>query len=171
MLSMILLLSVSASPAAEEDKDTLVKVGGTVPAFALQSLDGKTLTSDSLKGKVVLINFFATWCWPCMIEMPQLQRQVYERYKDNPAFVMVSVGYEHTAPELEEFLKDHNFAFPIAPDPKGEAYALFAKKSIPRNYLIGPDGKILYQSVGFGDAEFHTMVMAIDKAVKKIKKP
>src|SRR5262245_39514144 len=90
LLSIFLLFSLTVVGAAGEDKETLVKVGGRAPAFSIQTLDGETLAPDALKGKVVLINFFATWCWPCMIEMPQLQRQVYTQYKDNPGFVMVS---------------------------------------------------------------------------------
>src|SRR5438552_18915040 len=86
-----------ACPALADDATTLTKVGDAVPQFTVQTVDGQTLTPESLKGKVVLLNFFATWCGPCNAEMPHLQK-LYERFKDKP-FVLMSVGREHNIDE------------------------------------------------------------------------
>jgi peroxiredoxin len=167
----VLLACTAAARAADEEETNKTKLGDAVPNFTITTLDGRTLTPASLKGKVVLINFFATWCGPCVAEMPHLQKQVHERFKDEPNFVMVSVAREQTEADVKPFIAQHKLTFPFAIDPKREAYALFATKYIPRNYVIGADGKILYQHVGFSDAELTKMVDKIEKALAASRAP
>src|SRR5687767_15661586 len=171
VLFVALLLGFTSAARAAEEASDKTKLGDAVPRFTITTLDGRTLTPESLKGKVVLINFFATWCGPCVAEMPHLQKQVHERFKDESNFVMVSVAREQTEADVKPFVAEHKLTFPFAIDPKREAYALFATKYIPRNYVIGADGKILYQHVGFSDAELAKMVDTIDKALAASRAP
>jgi peroxiredoxin len=76
-------------------------------------------------------------------------------------FLMVAIGREHTKDDLVKFNKEKGFTFPIAPDPKREVFSLFAKQSIPRNYVIGKDGKIAYQGIGYSPEDFGKMVELI----------
>ena len=90
----LLLCAFAANlPAAEqtEFESTLTKVGQQVPDIAWVTLDGQKFDGKSLHGKVVLVNFFATWCGPCMQEMPHLQKDVFEKFKGKN-FVMVAIG-------------------------------------------------------------------------------
>jgi len=149
-----------------EFESTLTKVGQQVPEIGWMTLDGQKFDAKSLHGKVVLVNFFATWCGPCMQEMPHLQKDVFQKFKDKN-FVMVAIGREHNDAELKEFRKKREFTIPIAADPGRKIYSRFATQYIPRNYVIAADGKIAFQSVGYNEGEFKKMLDLIDKELKK----
>ena len=152
--------------AQTEDKSTYTKAGQTVPSFTVTTLDGKTINISDLKGKVVLLNFFATWCGPCMTEMPRVEKEIWQKYKgDN--FVVLALGREHSKEELEKFNKEKGFTFYIAPDIKREVYSKFAKELIPRNYLIDKNGVIVMQGIGYNTDEFDKLVNEIEKQLKK----
>jgi peroxiredoxin len=155
-------------PAAEqtEFESTLTKLGQQVPEFGWVTLDGQKFDTKTLHGKVVLVNFFATWCGPCMEEMPHLQKDIFQKFKDKN-FVLVAIGREHNDAELKEFRKKREFTIPIAADPERKIYGRFATQYIPRNYVIAADGKIAFQSVGYTEPEFRKMLGVIDKELKK----
>ena len=165
----ILLTFCLAVPATsqETDNSTLTKVGQAVPNFTVATIDGKTLTMSDLKGKVVLVNFFATWCGPCMSEMPHVESEIWQKLKSDK-FVVLAVGREHTTEQLVKFNKEKGFTFPIAPDPNREVYKLFATQYIPRNYVIDKDGKIAFQSMGYSPEEFGKMVELIKGLLKPL---
>src|SRR5437899_2004601 len=152
-LTFLLLASRLWSQTKEEAATTLTRVGQEAPAFEFTTLDGKRSDLKSLRGKLVLVNFFATWCGPCIAEMPHLEKEVWEKFKDRN-FAMVAIGREHENKELADFPKKRAVTFPIAGDPKRKIYSRYAAQYIPRNYVIGADGKILFQSVGFDEKEF-----------------
>jgi peroxiredoxin len=152
--------------AQDVDSTTFTKVGQTVPSFSVTTLDGKVMKMSELKGTIVLINFFATWCGPCMGEMPKVEKEIWQQLKSDK-FLVVAIGREHTKDELVKFNKEKGFTFHIAPDPKREIFSLFARQSIPRNYVIGKDGKIAYQGIGYSPEEFGKMVELIKTELSK----
>jgi peroxiredoxin len=165
-LLFCVLAPILSAAQQTEFESTLTKIGQQVPEIGWVTLDGQKFDAKSLHGKVVLVNFFATWCGPCMQEMPHLQKDVFEKFKDKN-FVMVAIGREHKDAELKEFRKKHEFTIPIAADPERKIYGRFATQYIPRNYVIAADGKIAFQSVGYNEPEFKNMLDAIDKELKK----
>jgi len=163
LIATLLLLPLAT--ADETDASTYTAVGESLPEFEFTTLDGRRITNESLNGNVVVLNFFATWCGPCQTELPHLEEEVWKLYRGD-GFELFVIGREHTAAELNTFRKETEFTFPLAADPKRKTYGLFAEKWIPRTYVIGSDGSILYQSKGYEAEEFAQMIAVIEDALK-----
>lgn len=153
-LSVLIIITLVMIVDAQSDTTTLNKTGDKAPLFSCKTIDGKIVDIGKLQGKIILINFFATWCPPCNLELPVLQKNVWDKYKNNSNFVLIILGREHNEKEVSEFVKSKNFTMPFAPDPKREIYKLYATQFIPRNVIIGKDGKILFQSKGYTEEDF-----------------
>lgn len=142
---------------AQIDTTTFNKLGDKAPIFSCKRIDNKTVDIAKLQGKIVLINFFATWCGPCNQELPVLQKNIWDKYKNNPNFELIILGREHSEKEVSDFVKSKKFTMPFAPDPKRNIFKLYATQSIPRNIIIGKDGRIIFQSIGYSEKEFKKM--------------
>jgi peroxiredoxin len=156
------LLPRPAFGAADEAQSTRAKVGDQAPDFTCQKLSGDEFALSKQKGKVVVVTFFATWCGPCLMELPHLQKQVYEKYKDRKDFELIVIGREHKAAELEKFQEDKGFSLPMAPDPKREIYDKYAEKFIPRTFVVGKDGKVKLASMGYTEAGFRELLKTLE---------
>ena len=151
---------------AQENNGDIVKIGDKMPAFTLRSTVNGTVNSEDLKGKVVLINIFATWCGPCQSELAEIQKVLWPKYKDNKDFCMLVIGREHTDEQLVGYNKRKGFTFPLYPDPKREVTGKFATQMIPRSYLMNKEGKVISATTGYKDGEIDTLIKQIDKALK-----
>ena len=161
--AVCLLYSIIGFAQAQEWK---VKVGEEAPAFHIQGRK-EAIPSSSLKGKVVLLNFFATWCPPCRKELPRLQAELHEALKEDPNFAIFVLGREEDWSKLDPFMAQNKYTFPVFPDLQRKVFGLFAESSIPRNVVLDRNGKIIYQSIGFTDEEFSQMVSLIKAELKK----
>ena len=137
-----------------------VRVGQVAPDFEVTTTDGRKFRLSAQRGKVVLINFFATWCQPCLAEMPHLQKDVFEKIKSD-RFVMLALGREHDNPKVARFKGERGLGFLMAGDPDRALFGLYAEKSIPRTVVVDTDGRVLFQSIGFSEKEFQDMVKLI----------
>ena len=142
-----------------------LKMGDAMPKFELNSTVYGDIKPADLKGKVVLVSLFATWCGPCQKELAEVQSTLWPKYKDNKDFVMLVIGREHTDEQLQKYNERKKFTFPLYPDPKREVFSLFAEKSIPRAYLFDKSGKLIYSSVGYTEAEFKKLMETIESAL------
>lgn len=156
----------SAAAATEASEPmSLARVGRPAPRFSVRMADGTERSSDELRGKVVVVNFFATWCGPCLLELPHLQ-EIYDRHRGDDRFALLAIGREETPETLREFAREHRWTFPMAADEGREAYDQFARESIPRVYVIAPDGTIAFRSVGYSKRGITRLNAAIDKLLK-----
>lgn len=162
--SICLVLGFIFSTNAQDWK---VKLGEQTPHFEVKTRNNGKITSESLKGKVVLLNFFATWCPPCIQELPRLQKEIWEGLNENKDLAVFVLAREEGWDKLDPFMKTNNYTFPVFPDLKREVVGLFADQYIPRNVVLDRTGKIIYQSVGFQDEEFSKMVKLIKAELEK----
>jgi len=170
VLILALVLMTACSRKKDEptpEETTLTEVGQMAPDITVSTLDGEAFSLSANRGKVVLVNWFATWCPPCIEEMPHLQAEVWERFGGED-FAMVSIAREETLQVVQPFVAKHGVTWPFALDPDRQAYAAYAEAFIPRNYVIDRDGKIIFQSQGFEKAEFGAM---IDLIARELEKP
>jgi peroxiredoxin len=125
--------------------------GGAIPApaenflapdFSLTTLDGETVSLADFRGKVVLLNFWASWCPPCRSEMPAMER-VYQDYA-NQGFVILAVNAtQQDSPDAaRQFVNEKGLTFPILLDTSGTVSALYRTRSLPTSFFIGADGII-----------------------------
>jgi peroxiredoxin len=137
-----------------EGREWKTRVGQTAPDIEFTALDGEVVQLSKLRGKVVLLNFFATWCGPCQHELPRLQ-EVWKDHRQNEDFRMFVISREEAQQTVNEFKAKRGFTFPMMLDPDAKAFKSFADNGIPRTYVISPDGQILYQSIGFAEIDIY----------------
>ena len=145
---------------------TLVAVGDPVPAFTVELLDGSRVTPATYEGKVLLLNFWATWCPPCRAELQRVQHDLIDRFAGEEfAFLPVSRGEDRAT--VAAFLADRGYGFTVGLDPEERAYGLFADNYIPRNFLIDRRGRIVRISIGYTPAEFDELTEAVEAELRK----
>ncbi|NDV78437.1 TlpA disulfide reductase family protein [Dysgonomonas sp. 511] len=159
-------LMLSITVAAQNENGDIIVENDNMPAFRLSSSVYGNIDSEDLKGKVILINIFTTWCRPCQVKLAEVEKSLYPKFKDNPDFIMLSVGREHTDEELAKYNKTKNFPFPLYPDPNRAFTGKFATQSIPRSYLIDKNGKVIMTTTGYTKAEHKQLIKSIEKSLK-----
>ncbi|WP_143309103.1 TlpA family protein disulfide reductase [Chitinophaga vietnamensis] len=147
------------------DTATLLHTGDTAPDVTFETSPGKTNTFADYRGKIVFIDFFATWCGPCREEFPHLTQKVWNVYKDDPHFVFLAFGREHNWKEVEAFKKKVNPGFPLLPDVGRNVFGKFATSFIPRNVILDENGKIIWQTTGYVPQEFEAMLQLLQQTM------
>ena len=121
-------------------------VGKAAPDFQLQNLDGQSISLSDLKGKPVLVNFWATWCRPCVFEMPYLQ-EIYEEWSDK-GLVLLAINIGDSSSEVEQFLQNHNLSLPVLLDTNKAVAQRYNIRGIPTTFFIDKDGIIQEKIIG-----------------------
>lgn len=135
--------SNSSSQSTTERKKQLA------PDFTVTDANGVKHKLSDFKGKKVFLNFWATWCGPCKIEMPEFQK-AYEKYKDEIEFLIVNVdgGGESSVPKAKKFIEDNGYTFPVYYDTLNEGAIKYGISSIPATYFIDEEGNFVAYQIG-----------------------
>ncbi|MBU2608008.1 MAG: TlpA family protein disulfide reductase [Chloroflexi bacterium] len=151
----------SQPPASTPDETSAPEIGNLAPDFQLQTLDGQTFSLSGVRGKPVLLNFWATWCGPCRFEMPFLQ-EIYDEYS-NKGLVVIAVDIGESKSDVENFMQREGLTLPALLDSQTEVAKLYRVAAIPTTFFIDKDGIIRGRQIGA-----FTDKAAIEKGLKKI---
>lgn len=166
VLALFLVPFLCKAQSVVPDSTTLNKIGDVAPVFEFNlSKETKASLSD-YHGKIVMINFFATWCAPCREELPRVQKEIWEKYKENPKFALLVFDREEGWDKTLPFKEKNNYTLPMLPDEGRKIFKLYATQYIPRNIVIDEYGKIIYQSVGYSEKDFKEL---LDLLAEKLK--
>lgn len=157
-IAVALTLTVFPQERKVYEHNYLVKVGDTAPDFTIREAGGKTYQLKDLRGKVVMLQFTASWCSVCRKEMPFIEEEIWLPGKSKG---LVVIGIDRDEPEetVEKFAADMKITYPLALDPGAEIFGLFAEKQagVTRNVIIDRKGKIIFLTRLFEREEFDRM--------------
>ena len=126
------------------------EVGYLAPDFSLPSLGGQTVRLSDLRGKAVLLNFWATWCAPCRLEMPTMDK-AYQEYKSRGLEVLAVSLDAGSNSVVKNFMQELKLDFPVLSDPDMEVLRLYRMVGIPASFLIDKQGIVRHREVGYRD--------------------
>jgi len=140
---------------------------GTAPEFALVDLDDKRHRLSEYRGKVVLVNFWASWCVPCLREMPGMQRMA-DSLRDRP-FEILAINVAEQQHRAQEFLNSMGISFTVLLDSDGSTLKAWQGRGLPTSFLIDAEGRIRYRVVGPIDWDSDEVLATIDKLLPDIQ--
>lgn len=152
--------------AAQAAAATLVRAGDAAPDFTVSLFDGGSVRLSDLRGKTVLVNFWATWCPPCREELTRVQAELIDRFEGRD-FVFLPISRGETRETVARFREQTGYRFPMGLDPEQTIYKMYATNFIPRNFLVGPDGRVIVATTGYEPEEFDALVETIRKSLDK----
>lgn len=154
VMTVCVVVSIFGCEAIEVKKKsqpaTSLVVGDTPPDFTANLTKGYSITLSEEKGKVVILNFWATWCGPCVGEMPAFQR-LYGNYGDTISIITINMGESQET--VEQFVEDNRYYFPVAYDPDREICDLYPIQGIPYTLILDSEGVVRYIFTGAMDAD------------------
>ncbi len=169
-LSLFVFLFIPLFLFSQEAADPkhIVKIGDTAPGFTLTFTDGSTKKLSDYLGKVVMLQFTASWCSVCRKEMPFIESEIWQLHKDKGNFVIFGIDLKEGDKEIKRIAAATGISYPILLDPEGQIFELYAEKDagVTRNIIIDQNGKIAYLTRLFNREEFDKMKMKIEELVK-----
>ncbi|MFQ6066974.1 MAG: TlpA disulfide reductase family protein [bacterium] len=114
--------------------------------FILENLEGYPVSLKDFQGKVVFLNFWATWCGPCRYEMPAMEK-LWQKFKEE-GFVILAVDLREGKEKVSSFMKENGYTFPALLDPRGKVASTYGIRAIPTTFLLDPEGKIVGKALG-----------------------
>jgi thiol-disulfide isomerase/thioredoxin len=157
---------VQQNPPSERE-DTTKLTGEPAPGFKLESIDGKTVDLSELKGNVVVLDFWATWCPPCRKSLPHLQKISADRGLRQKGLRVVAVDVKESKDKVQDFLRQNKYDFAVALDNDGSTTEKYLIHGIPTTVIVNPAGVIQRVFIGFGDQSERMMDEAIKTALEK----
>ena len=145
--------------------------GDTAPDFQVTLTDGSSVRLSDLRGKVVMLQFTASWCGVCRKEMPFIERDIWQRHKDNPDFYLIGIDRDEPLDKVKGLAEATGVTYPLGLDPGAEIYSKYALKEsgITRNVLIDRNGIIIQRTRLYKPDEFQSLVNRIDAELAKLQ--
>jgi len=151
------------------DYGYIVKLGQTIPDFDIVLPDGTTTSTKALRGKIVMLQFTASWCSVCRKEMPHIEKEIWKKHKSNSNFALYGIDLKEPKEKVVEFQKQIGITYPLALDPDGKIFYSYAAQDagVTRNVIVDKTGKIAYLTRLYKKDEFNEMKDIIEELLKK----
>ena len=159
----ISIVDIQIKKSFDEKKSA---VGYLAPDFSLRNLKGNYESLDSFRGQVVVLNFWATWCAPCRVEMPSFEK-LYRRYRSEGVAVLAVTLDKNAGPKIKSFVDEYELSVPILLDEKGEVERLYPSMTIPFTYVIDREGRVVARVDGAKNWKSNETFEAIEYLLKK----
>ena len=162
-------VATEAMSAQADSTGYIVRIGEIAPDFTITLTDGKQVTLSSLRGKVVMLQFTASWCGVCRKEMPFIEKDIWLKHKDNADFALIGIDRDEPLEKVLAFAKSTGVTYPLGLDPGADIFARYAERNagITRNVLIDETGKIVMMTRLYNEEEFASLCRKIDELLEK----
>jgi len=153
----------------QENRGYIVNIGDPAPLFKTITNEGEIFDLEQQKGKIVMLQFTASWCSVCIKEMPHIENEIWKAHKNSDDFVLVGIDKGESIEMIEKLINKTNISYPICLDEKSEIFELYAEKKagVTRNVIIGRDGKIIFLTRLFDKKEFDEMKKIITQSLSE----
>lgn len=161
-------VATEAMSAQADSTGYIVRIGEIAPDFTITLTDGKQVALSSLRGKVVMLQFTASWCGVCRKEMPFIEKDIWLKHKDNADFALIGIDRDEPLEKVLAFAKSTGVTYPLGLDPGADIFAKYALRDagITRNVLIDREGKIVKLTRLYNEEEFASLVQQINEMLK-----
>jgi peroxiredoxin len=168
LITLLFAFCIFTNAQTTDDRGYLVKVGDMAPDFSIKLTSGKTVQLKELKGKIVMLQFTASWCGVCRKEMPFIESDIWQKHKNNPNFALIAIDRDEPLETVLKFVESTKITYPIGLDPAANIFALYAQREagITRNVIIDKTGKIVLLTRLFNEIEFNEMKNKIEELLK-----
>ncbi len=146
--SILFCLTVNTVVVADDQSRSIYELEkkSTAPDFTLRDVEGKTHKLSDYRGKVVMINFWATWCPPCRYELPSMQRAYEKLKRSDVEFLAINLGED--ADTIFTFTADYPVTFPLLMDLDSSVSNMYPVIGLPTTYFVNPEGQLVYRAIG-----------------------
>jgi peroxiredoxin len=167
VLLMVACLGNIKVEGQADDRGYIVKVGQTAPDFSVTLANGKVFRLSENRGRIIMLQFTASWCSVCRQEMPHIEKEIWLPLKDKN-FILVGLDRDEPVDVVKEFASTMKITYPLALDPKAAVFQLFANKEagVTRNVIIDREGKIAFLTRLYDEKEFNSMKEDIFRLVR-----
>ena len=170
VVTVFLLMAIVFTGLAQEpdSRGYLVKVGDMAPDFEMKLTDGSKVKLSDLRGKVVMLQFTASWCGVCRKEMPFIEKEIWQIHK-NKDFALYGLDRDEPIEKAEKLIAATGITYPIALDDEAKIFTKYAAKEsgVTRNVIIDRNGKIVFLTRLFNHEEFEAMKKVINEELNK----
>ncbi len=164
-----LLFTTFLSAQNPDERGYIVKTGDQAPDFKTTLTTGKKIRLSELKGKIIMLQFTASWCSVCRKEMPFIERDIWQQYKNNKNFILMAIDRDEPLETVLKFIESTKITYPVGLDPKADIFARYAQREagITRNVIIDKTGKIVMLTRLYNEEEFGKMKAVIRDLLKE----
>jgi len=162
-------LLVCFTYSQNNERGYIISVGDKAPLFKTKTSSGEIFDLEKHKGKIVMLQFTASWCSVCIKEMPYIENEIWQIHKDSDDFLLVGIDKGESIEMINKLINKTNVTYPICLDEKSEIFELYAEKKagVTRNVIIDRDGKVIFLTRLFDHNEFNEMKDIISKSLTK----